>query len=105
MKKRGIQMISSLLMLALACCSQFFERGGTRTPLMADIEFVSADLTPVVDASVYVVETIGTMHPVTEVLKTDARGHVLLKGHYCLPVIVATTGGAITVHSETIASS
>src|SRR5581483_3194907 len=105
MKKRGVQMLSSLLMLALACCSQFFEAGGNRTALTADIAFVSADQTPVVDAPVYVVETIGTMHVVTEVLKTDTRGHVLLKGNYCLPAVVAARGGSVVVQRETLAPS
>jgi hypothetical protein len=45
------------------------------------------------------------MHPVTEVLKTDMRGHVLLKGYYCLPAVVATQGGTIVIQRETLASS
>ncbi len=105
MKKRGIQMISSLLMLALACCSQFFEGGGNRTALTVDITFVNTDQTPVADAPVYVVETVGTMHVVTEVLKTDARGRVLLKGNYCLPAVVAARGGSVAVQLETLAPS
>jgi len=105
MKKRNVQMAAGLLGLTLACCSQIFEGGGARTFLATDVEFASADEAPVAGAPVYVVETIGTMHPVTEVLKTDTRGHVLLKGYLCLPAIVATRGGMAVIHRENLASS
>ena len=103
MRKRSVKVISGFFILALTCCSHFFEGGGTRTALTADVAFVSADHTPVVDASVYVVETVGTLHVVTEVLKTNTHGHVLLKGNYCLPAIVATRGGSVVVQRETLA--
>lgn len=97
--------MSSLLMLGITCCSQFFEAGGNKVSVMADIAFMSAEQTPVADTPVYVIETIGTMHVVTEVRKTDARGHLLLKGSYCLPAVVATRGGSVVVKHETLASS
>jgi hypothetical protein len=105
MKKWEVQMVSGFLMLALACCSQMFEGAGTRTLLAVDVEFVGTDEAPVANAPVYVVETIGTMHPVTEVLKTDTHGYVLLKGYYCLPTVVATHGGTVVIQHETLASS
>jgi hypothetical protein len=98
-------MISGIFMLTLTCCSRYFEAGGSRTALEADIAFVSADQTSIADALVYVVETIGTMHVVTEVFKTDARGHILLKGSYCLPTIVAVRGGSVVVQRETLVPS
>ena len=95
-------MIGALLLLAVTCCGQLFEAGGDRATLTADIEFVSGEA-PVVDAPVYIVETVGTMHVITEVLKTDAHGHVLLKGNHCLPALVAARGGSVVVQRETLA--
>jgi hypothetical protein len=101
--KSSAYAISSILVLTLACCSHFFEAGGSRTSLEADILFVSTDQNPMVDAEVYVVETVGTMNVVSEILKTDARGHIVLKGDYCLPAVVAVRGGNVVVQRETLA--
>jgi hypothetical protein len=94
--------IAGLLALILASCSQFFEAGGSRISLDADVIFVRPDLSPVAGVPVYVIETIGTTHPVTEVLRTDALGHVRLQGDYCLPVIVATQGGSVVIQRHSI---
>ena len=104
-KRHSIQMSCGLLTLTLTCCSQFFEAGGNRTSLTADIAFASVDQNPVVNAPVYIVETIGTMRVVTEVLKTDEHGHIFLKGTYCLPALIATRGGSIVLEPGKLALS
>ncbi|MGH6751126.1 hypothetical protein [Hypericibacter sp.] len=96
-------MISGLLMLALTSCDRILEAGGSRTAVAADIEFLNADQTPVIDAPVYVTEHIGTNQLVTEVLKTDTRGRVSLKGDYCSPIVVYIRGGGVVVQRETLA--
>jgi hypothetical protein len=103
MRKRGGLVLGGLLILALAGCSQYFEAGGSKASLSVDIEFVDADRNPIPNAPVYVVETVGTMHVVTEVLQTDAHGHIQLNGNRCLPAIVAVRGGSVVVQRETLA--
>lgn len=104
MQKRGI-LVLSLLTLVLSGCNQYFEAGGDKASLSVDIAFVGADHIPVPDDPVYIVETIGTMHVVTEVLQTDPRGHIHLNGNRCLPAIVAVRGGSVVVQQETLAPS
>jgi hypothetical protein len=93
-KRHGIQVICGLLTLALTCCT-YLEAGGERTSLTAAIAFVRVDKTPVATAPVYVVETVGTMNVVTEVLTTDEHGRVFLEGAYCLPAVILARGGGV----------
>tara|TARA_R110000868_G_scaffold13223_9_gene62106 strand:- start:5 stop:403 length:399 start_codon:yes stop_codon:yes gene_type:complete len=97
--------MSAVLTLALSGCSRFFEAAGHQVFLATEVSFMDADQKPIVDAVVYVVESIGTMHPITEVLHTNERGRILLKGPYCLPIIVATKGGNIAIQQEALTSS
>jgi len=100
-KRHGIQMICGLLTLALTCCTP----EGERTSVTAAIAFVSVDQTPVVNAPVYVAETLGTGIVATEVLKTDEHGRVLLKGTYCLLAFITTRGGQVVIESWKLAPS
>jgi len=102
--------LAAVLLLGAAGCSRILSRifeavRGERTYVRAEIAFVAPDGTPIVDAPVYVVEQIGTMRPITEVLKTDAHGHILLDGYYCLPAEVATQGGNFVIQPPATAAS
>jgi hypothetical protein len=97
--------MSAVLTLALSGCSRFFESAGHQVFLKTEVTFIDDAQMPTVGAVVYVIESIGTMHPITEILHTNERGRILLKGHYCLPIIVATKGGNIAIQQEALTSS
>lgn len=92
-------------MLLTQTLSSIFEAGGEKVSLATDIQFTTDSGTASANETVYVVETYGTSHPVTAVLKTDVQGRVSLRGTYCLPAIIAVRGGGVTLQKSTLKPS
>lgn len=101
--KNGLSVL--LIAVTLSACNHFgLERDhGDKINLDTQIDFVGEDGTPVAAAPIYIMETLGNITPViTDTLKTDSQGVLHLRGNYCSPVGVATNGGGIFIHRETL---
>jgi hypothetical protein len=95
--RMSLVFICLMATLVLPGCEYFFEAGGDRALINSEVLFVREDGTAVAGATVYLVERVGTMHPITETLTTDPAGRVFVKGYHCLPMYVAMDGGAVVI--------
>lgn len=94
-----------LIAAATAGCDTLLEFGGTKARLDSRVQFVTSNGKPVADATIHLVERIGTRAATTEVTRTDARGWVFLNGYYCLPLSVVSSGGGAVIKPGSVMSS
>jgi hypothetical protein len=98
--------VGSFAMLAVASCGYLLEGlHGSRVSVSVDIWFRSSDPTLIAEVPVYIVEQIGTRNAITEVLNTDAHGHVSVHGYHCLPLWVAIRGANVSLQEASLRNS
>ena len=74
---------------------------GDRVFLDVSIQFIDArDRSAVRDADVFIIETMNRRPAFSQKLRTDERGVIRLRGHYCLPMSVGVAGGYVAIGSE-----
>ena len=71
---------------------------GVRHFLTADVYVIRPDGLPAANEEIFLAESIGGVGPIlSERMKTDEKGKINLRGYYCMPMVVATNGGYISI--------
>lgn len=92
--------MSLLAGLTLGSCGTLIGGGrfDEKMQVATRIYFKYQDGANVSNSRVYILESFGESPPiVSEVKKTDDFGMIYIRGLYCVPIIVATDGGGISI--------
>jgi hypothetical protein len=66
--------------------------------LSADVLVSAINGDPSINEQIYLAESLSGLGPtLSERLRTDKNGEVHLSGYYCLPMVIATDGGYISI--------
>jgi hypothetical protein len=92
----------NLVLIVMTCvsCDFLFLSHGVRKDAKTKIIFQFEDGKPVSSSPVYIDESFGESKKITEFLKTDGMGAIVISGSYCLPMMVAVDGGSFVVNER-----
>jgi len=93
------------ILVLLTGCPHIIGGSGEGVSLSAVVSLKNEDGTVAANEPVYVHERIGSRQRTTVVTSTDENGRITLEGHFCAPIVIAASGGSVSIHVDTVKSS